>query len=63
MDSSTHFNIIVPKNIPVAALNNPIFNENLVQTIVNKATLFYYALKYHFGELLTLLLNNQNFPR
>ena len=45
MDSSTYLNIIVPKNIPVTALTYEIFNENLVQTIVNKATFLYNALK------------------
>ena len=47
MDSSTHFNMIVPKNISVTALTYQIFNENLAQTIVNKATLLYNALKCH----------------
>ena len=45
MDSSTHFYIIVPKNIPLTALIYQTFNENLSQTIVNKATLLYNALK------------------
>ena len=59
MDSSTYFNVIVPKNISVTTLTYQIFKEHLAQTIVNKAT----CTKMPLGALLSLLLNNQNLPR
>ena len=48
MDNSTYFNVIVTKSIPITELIYQIFNEYAAQIIVNKATLFYNALKGRF---------------